>query len=216
MWSGLGSEHAPSSHEHAESPDQSYSPAPNPRLMRCPAGRCCSRTPERQPPGPSPADTTSTGSMTRSSQDRRTVPSRRPTPRGETSGHGLGRFSVHLRLSGTSLCLQTASQRPKERPTLEHRSHGPEGEFCRSELLGRLLSASTRGSVPGDFGGVSTSEHTGYGAVRTDRPKSTSADDRIGGCRGRLFIRRLPRAAPQRGQSFQLCPQPPVRRLERV
>ena len=72
--------------------------------------------------------------------------------------------------------------------------------------------------VPGDFGGVSTSEHTGYGAVRTDQPKTTSADDRpstLAAAVG-VSIRRLPRAAPQRGQSLHLCPQWPGRRLERV
>ena len=45
------------------------SPSSNRRLMRCPAGRCSSRTPENQPPGPSPVDTASKDSMTRSPRD---------------------------------------------------------------------------------------------------------------------------------------------------
>lgn len=64
-WSGLDSDRAQSFHEHSESPARSYSPLPNRTPMRRSAGCCCSRTPASQPPGPSPADTTSMESMTR-------------------------------------------------------------------------------------------------------------------------------------------------------
>ena len=107
MWSGLRSDSAPLCCEYAESSVQRYSPWTNRSVMRSLAERSCIRSPVMRWPDPSPAETTSKDSMTRSPRDSTTVPGSRPRPGDETRSRGtigLGWFSAQVGSSWTPSC----------------------------------------------------------------------------------------------------------------